>query len=498
MQAGALTVAAAGLFIFGAIRFINLGLVSPDLLGCGLFFVMLALGLKLLSSPSFSVALLLGTVAALGYYARAALLPVAGALLATLLVLAWNERQARSRVVTAAVVCLLLVAPWVAALSVKKGRPLFSDSPRLTIMWHVSGRVVGRRAHGARLIWAEPKVIEFAEPVVGTYPLWRDPSYWTEGMYPAFEPFGHLRQMQAGLATCARMAAELCRGSFLGGLVLVVCVPCLYRRWGQSSGGGSSVTSDRRPLRAFLLLIVPSVGGIVMYCLILVEPRYVCGFVLAAALAAAVETIRRSTGRRSWLAWLWSLALLIGAVWDQPRLVRLAAALSLLGLYVLARLPRLREPRPAWHRLMLGAPFVAFVVLCLYAAGYMASRTDEFAAGLRDRGEATALAEALRRAGVGNAAVVTIGGPAYDWYWLRLARVRVIAEIERPEVERLWRLSEADCNRLFERLACLGARWAISIVEPEGQQRHSWQKLSDRLFVRKLTDPRPPMPTPPE
>jgi len=388
-------------------------------------------------------------------------------------------------VLLAAGVFAAVAGPWGFLLSVSKGRLLFSDSPRLTIMWHVSGRTVGRRLHPPRVIWQSPKVLEFAEPVAGTYPLWRDPSYWTEGLRPVFDLHGHLRQLRAGLVRCMQMGAELCSGVFVAGVLAGGCWLVLKRHRGRVrvDAGCGEPTARLRPA---LLLVLPSLAGAGMFCLVLVEPRYVCGFLLVLAMVVAIELASASGPSATWLGWTWAAALLVAALWQQPRLVRVAAALVLLATYASARLGRLRMRRPLPHRMVLGLPLVVLAGLSVYAACYVAVHASEFAAAVRQRGESAAVAAELRAAGIGHAAVVAIGGPAYDWYWLRLARLRVVAEVDRTEVSKLWQLDAAERKRLFERLARTGARLAVSTVEPPPDWRGHWLKLAGRVFVIAL------------
>lgn len=92
-------------------------------------------------------------------------------------------------------VFLLLAGPFVAALSNHYGHLTFSETGKIAYCEAVSQSVpflhplfsknladgCHHLLHPSRVIFDEPKVFEFAEPVQGTFPVWYDPSYWYAG-----------------------------------------------------------------------------------------------------------------------------------------------------------------------------------------------------------------------------------------------------------------------------------------------------------------------------
>jgi hypothetical protein len=185
-------------FITASLDIITIGLATPDLLASA--FVYLAAGIILriyaTESPSSWHYLALGLVLGLGYLVKAPFFVMAAVFIASA---AWDPSRRRPtwKAWLAVLAFLLVAAPWAVSLSLKVGRPTFSDAARLNWAWYVNGvttwrywqgdPVNGKPFHPMRKIYEHPIVFEYANSSPVTYLPWYDPAYWHEGVSPHFD-----------------------------------------------------------------------------------------------------------------------------------------------------------------------------------------------------------------------------------------------------------------------------------------------------------------------
>ena len=162
------------------------------------------------------------------------------------------------------------MVPFIAALSISKGRPTFGDSGTINYTVNV-GKVQffipkepGRK-HPVRKLADTIEAYEYAQPIRGTYPLWTDPSYWHEGIHPHFNLKRQLRTMALTTAECVWISFNI----FLG-LHISVAILFLYL---ISPAPSRCLASALR----HWILWIPAVAGIALYALVVIEPRYVGG-----------------------------------------------------------------------------------------------------------------------------------------------------------------------------------------------------------------------------
>jgi 4-amino-4-deoxy-L-arabinose transferase-like glycosyltransferase len=439
------------LFWAVALRFVGLAFVTPDMLlfGTALLCLALVLRARRASGSGLGWCLLLGLCAGVGYLVRAPLL-----LLAPILVLgaalapnapSWRVAVLRAAVATASF--LVLAGPWVTCLSHKYGHLTFSDSGPLNRLWEVSHSAphvhwqgdrpdTGTPEHPTRVVLRSPTVYEFGEPVRATYPPWKDPGYWMAGARPTLDLAGHLRRLGESVG---RLGSEMWEGGHV--LLAAVLLIALLVRWGRQGAG--ALWRAVRPAWPMLLF---GAAGLLMFALVLTEKRYVASF---------------------WLA------LFAGPLW------------------VLA--PVTRSARP-YRLLVLAAvvPFVTAVVPPTTMAVWLLTRGPDVAPTPRDLPPAyhqRAAAE-LRRLGVEpGTPVAVIGGPAFDEYWARLCRARIVAEVPASE-DALLRDPES-FRRVLTACRAAGARFAV--VNPQGAapEGAGEQVPGTRLRVFDLRDDRP-------
>ena len=449
--------------------------LTPDLWAAIWLFLQGAMLLRLLRSEGMEPepterrrwAFLLGLWIGLGYFTKVALLPIAVMGVGSLVVLA-RRRWAMVRGLWPAVAGVaMLVVPWAILLSVDLGRPTLGEAGGLNYAWYVNGAFgggqhwqgegwppgaagLGQALHPTRCLGDDPPIFEFAGPVVGTYPPWRDPVYWHEGIEPHFDLGRQLGVVKEHLGIYAELFGR-------HGLALLAGVVWLVLGRGRVRG------------RSALLLALFALGPLAMYALVHVELRFLgaLGVFLGGASIVGARTPESDRGKAAvrppvstrlapWLVVVALVGLLGPTAWDLAALV-------------------VRQ-RVAWVDLM----------------GTSAHHEGQAAQALRDLG----LGGPQGEGGLGERVPLASIGYGMEAYWARLAGARVVVEVYRrddqPELSRsdeaFWALEPADRRRVLGRLAAAGARAVVTRRPPVLAAREGWRRLgTSERFVLPLT-----------
>jgi hypothetical protein len=389
-------------------------LVTPDLLVAGC--VYWAAGMLVRVSQGGGTAFShvgLGLALGLGYLAKAVMFPLA---LVTLLLTCLAGRRAKAglgRVLIAALVFLLCSGPWIAALSLQKGRLTFGDAGSLNYAWYVNGyrphihwrgdpTGSGTPRHPPRLISARPGAFEFKGPVGGTYPLWLDPAYWNEGLRPRF---GAGAQARAVALNLWNFVKEIGPGFAVLAFGLIVLA--------RTDGNPRRIL---RRLSAQWPCVALSMSALTLYALVHVEARFLSAFSVITLLCLFASFRPKPSP---------AAARVLGGV-------ALALAVVLLGLLS-------RE---------LGAPLLG-------GAEALAGVEKSGAPPEREA------ARGLRKHGLAPGDEVAVIGRCWDAYWARLAGLKIIAEVPDWEVKGFFQTDEATRANLLRRFHALGARAVI-------------------------------------
>ena len=200
-----ITVVACSAFLYAMLDFTNIVNPTPDLTMAVFVFLLAALLVKILlmGDRGLTVFLVIGLVMGGGYLAKAPFFVFAGLLLGILALLALRGKIGIANVMVAAAAFLVIAAPYIAFLSSEKGRLTYGDSGRYNMIWMVNGVPYydwqggsegnGMPLHPTRELSARPEIYEFAAPIIGTYPPWYDPIYWNEGAKFHFRPMDFVR-----------------------------------------------------------------------------------------------------------------------------------------------------------------------------------------------------------------------------------------------------------------------------------------------------------------
>ncbi len=377
----------------------------------------------------------LGIVLALGYLAKAVMFPLAFMFMASTFFTFGNIRRAIPRVLLALMLFSLISAPFVLLISRGKGRFTFGDSGRIGYAEYVNGVTFlihwqgmppgsGKPKHPTRKILETPPVYEYASPVMGTYPPWSDPSYWYDGVRPHFELIGQLNTLRYSLDRYFELSTQL--GCLVAGFVVLLL-------WGNRF---------RDFLKRFWIvafLWIPSLAGLAMYALVLVEGRYLGGFLLL----------------------LWA------------------------GIFSAIRIPR-TESGSAIVRCVTLAIVLLLDVQIAWSVGHSVVRLASF----RAPADLEVAHELIREGIVPGDKVAFVGFALADHYWARLARVSIVAEVYHDGVESFWEARPELKAQVLNLFAKSGAKAVVAKNVPPMFVADGWRQVSGTsYFVFMLPSP---------
>ncbi|MGJ4944678.1 hypothetical protein ACQR1W_29220 [Bradyrhizobium sp. HKCCYLS1011] len=293
--------------------------ISPDLCVAAVTFAAAALYLSLEDqTASVATFALFGAVLGIGYLLKAIFFPLAFLFLLAAACACLAYRADR-RLLLSAAVFLLIAAPLVGALSLKYGHLTFGESGRNTfrtdvlmmplVHWQGGPSDHGLPEHPTRKLLDNPDVYEFAQPISATYPPWYDPTYWNKG---AVLHFGTWEYGRALLRNVKRLAVLLWFAIPLG-----IALALLRRHLALEMSA---------PLPIKLLGLVAA-ANLLLYLVLLVEPRYLAGCLPLLGLVVLVSLRTQLTRRRPIGAALVALLITGVAIDAGPRLARTAADL---------------------------------------------------------------------------------------------------------------------------------------------------------------------------
>lgn len=414
--------------------------VTPDLLVAATAFLAAGLFFRILKGQAgLRVYAGLGAVFAVGYFAKAVLLPAGLVLLGILFLQSPRSRSRRIGVFTALVTMSLLSFPQIFAVSKRVGHLSFSETGRLNYIWWVDGKPFqgwtgtpdeGVPLHGPRVIATDPKIIEFAEPIAGTYPLWYDPAYWFAGAKVRI----NLRRQLLIIENSLRFY----RWNFpdfelpLEGVAVLFIFSYVRRR---------SIGRDE------LLLVLWPIIILSMYALLFTAYRYAAPFIVIFWIAVYSSVITRiSRVERLWLVLL-TAAMLVSSTW---------AAFA-----------------PA-HR-TIGPNKAKSTVAFIWAAPPPNPSPDQIAA------------RAVIAMGEKPGGEIATVGNAFSDYFAHIARLRVVAEV--VSAQGFWALSPNEANAAERKIAGTGATLLVAKNRPGRFQAALWKNIPGTTYsIMKLHD----------
>jgi 4-amino-4-deoxy-L-arabinose transferase-like glycosyltransferase len=269
-------------FLWFTIEFIGLRVVSPDLLMEGVIFLSLGICCRMQTKVrDWRWFAALGAVLGLGYYVKAPMFPLGVVLLALLFIWPPSEYFSRRKLLLSAGVFLIVSAPLIVLISKQAGRFSLGESGRLNYAWHVNGLnqmawtggdggALGTPIHPPRTVLDKPLVIEFADPVKGTYPLWYDPCYWYAGAKTRVSLTEQIQALKTN-ASAYWWSSQL-QTILIGGALAMLALGGLRRNFTV-------------PNRMCMILLLWTAAACGLFALVHVEFRYVAALFVPAWLA---------------------------------------------------------------------------------------------------------------------------------------------------------------------------------------------------------------------
>jgi hypothetical protein len=410
-------------------------MITPDL--CVAMFVYLDAGLLLrlrTSANRSAVCLLLGLTLGLGYLAKAILFPMAFLFMVLAFLVIGQWRKALRPVAVTFLLFCAIAAPLVISMSVRVGRPSYSEAGNMNYVWHVNGfdpyfsSASGPPAflkHPMAILHRGPEVYAFREPIAYTYPPRQDMEYWSAGTPARISREKQLRAVGENLKVLFTDVHIIPMWGLIGGgLILSLVSPNPFRRFRNILGSWP--------------LLIPGVVGPLLYLLVSVEPRYVAPFLLLVFLGSFPGIFLRSqkdSTRRTVLATL-----------------ALAASVTvfagLLVVYHVAGFPR-QDTGDLWVQ----------------------------------------VGKSLNAVGVQPGENVAIIGDSSDGCrWARMARVRIVAQVLREDVPSFWRLAPSVQSDVYEAFVKAGAKAVVAEKTTPSGGVADWQRLGNTDYFVHFLD----------
>ena len=285
---GFIFVIGTSVFLLWQLMIGNASRLSPDPLVSGIFFLVTAAALHFYMRPSAKTAVVMGLLMGFGYLVKAVFLPISvGMLLVVFLHCLTRSRSDRRPAITklawAIPVIAFVTLPYIIALSHAVGKFTLGESGSLNYAWNVNHlphscnwqggtAQFGVPFHPTHLVLRDPPVFTFAEPFHVTYPPWYNPPYWYEGYHHFFNIKNEISALKATVPALRRFFFEgrHCGIKALGaGLLLALCLFLLKERR----------TWWKRLMSLWPLYLLP-IAAFSVYLLVVIEPRYVVGFLI--------------------------------------------------------------------------------------------------------------------------------------------------------------------------------------------------------------------------
>ena len=431
------------LFLWTTLRLITVSVVSPDMAVAASVYGAAAALLRIKTyCGQFRHFALLGLVLGLGYLAKAPMFLMS----AVFIGLSWfavkNSRRAFGGVLIAIAVFSVIAGPFIVALSRQQGHLTFGESAKLNYGWYVNHLPryhwlgeqpgSGTPVHAERKIFNSPPIYTFEQPINGTYPIWKDPAYWFEGVRTHVDVKGNIFQV---IENSDVYYDVLFRSQPLFVLAFVTLL-----LW-----SGAAREFPRRLLREWILW-VPPFCALSMFALVHVETRMIGAYIVI----------------------LW------------------------LGLFAALALPPARVVASTATALAA----VVIVALCVSDLGEMKTRGIAFFfRGDNSSSPAHQIAAGLGQLGIHKGdRVAWIRPQPFDakqnYYWARIADIQISAEIPVGEGDKFWSAPEPVKEQALQAMARTGVRALIATSAPAGAMTDEWRPLGKTGYFAMMLDSR--------
>ena len=425
------------LFIWISLSLIQIWSVTPDMLMAGLVCLAAGVVAQIRSGDdSRRLFLSLGLILGLGYLTKTFMFSVAVVFVGLAWLVQKQTWNSLFKTLLAIGVFLLISLPFILLISNIKGKLTIGEAGTVTFLRYVNGMPFPHwqgnpdggivPTHPSRIIHQSPAVYEFGEPVGGTYPISMDPSYWYEGIEPRFDFGGLLARLLSSSLVYGELFLQT-QG------ILVACVLAFY------------VKGQRQRIAIFDILrrwalVIPAIIAFGLYGTVLVQSRYVGVFVLL-FWTDILANIRfpNTSNNKSWL-----------------NVLSVVAAVGLLANITMFNLDGFKRLNPSLE------------------VGHV-EQTAPPAKPLE-------VAHALHELGVTPGDKVGVIGYAYDSFWARLARVKIVAEMLEADADEFWRGDEALRQSVLQAFANTGVDAVVAEYVPGYAGLRDWHQVENSNY----------------
>lgn len=420
-----------GTLIWASIAFVGTALVSPDLCVEALFLLAAAVLLRIRTVEStWAVYLLLGMILGLAYLAKAAVFPVAWLLLLASFVWTADHRRAIRKGMMGVLGFSSVSGPLIVQLSLAKNRLTFGESGRLNYAWYVLGNGFQRNWQGG-----SPGGGIAVHP---TRQLSNDPPLFefakpVVGSYPVWLDPAYWNEGLRIRFSVTRQAHQLLKNlrEFWRSLIPLIVVFLVLGVLVGVTGGLHDWIMEGLSHAA---LILPSIAALGMYALVHVESRFIAGYVVVIALCV-LASIRLGTTH-----------------WSGRKLETVTAVCV--------------------ATLLLPTALAAATPVARAILHPVEVRESEY------------VARELRRLGLSPGDAIGCIGIGVGG-WVRLARVRVIAEIPWGHSPDFWKVGAPTQAHLLDLFREAGARIVLTQDVPANFAR-DWVQIDSTNFFYKV------------
>ena len=414
------------LFIWNLARGTIVSVCTPDLLICAIVLLASTILTRMrMGRTGFPAFAFLGLVLGVGYLAKSAMFVLAFVFLVVAFLAVGAPGKALRRGLVALAVFLAVSAPFIVVISRSKGRLTIGDAGKINYAWDVNKSAPFFNWQGGDPVSGIPKHPTRKLLSVPTVYEFASP---IGGSYPPhYDPSywndglrPHCNPMQE-IRTLITSGYSFYSSIFApqSGLVAGALVLLLL-------GGRAGL----RRLGQNWHLWLPGCAAIGMYFLVTVEHRYVSPFVIL----------------------LWAAVLSAIRLPDSRELEKLLSYVALAGVVTLS--------------------FSTFEPI----------GTRFYELGERSVNGNWEIADGLAELGIEPGDRVMSLGDAYDAYWARLAKVKIVAEVPTSAVIEFWGSGPSVQSQVMAICNSLGARAIVASDYPKGSPQPGWHKLGDTGF----------------
>jgi hypothetical protein len=414
-------------FLLAALRLLTLGSDTPDMVLA--VFLFLSAGLLIdLANRQVSVMryFWLGLALGVAYLTKSVMFPLSFVYMLTAAFACGGMKRPDARVLAALAAFALVSCPWIVVLSRAKGHLTFGETGKVAYLNEVKHYPTGisetsavppqKLLHPVTLLFDNPTVYEYTEPLTATFPPWYDASYWYEGATIHFDVRQQFQALARGIGSYFRILS-LEKEWIAGWLALAIF-----------AGDWRGIAKRFFNLR---FLWFPSLVMLMLYALVLVEPRYV---------AVAMATL--------WIATFAALP------WS--RITPRFGVAVVVAIAVTTGVSLVREVAPDLAASLHPAPHIQWLV-----------------------------SERLKEANlVPGDRMAVLGHTTIADYWAHLAGSRIVADVPLASVHSYWMASPEKRAKIHSTLGALGVRGVVSASRPEVET--GWQPLGETGYFIQI------------